>query len=177
MPKRVKALVSVVVAILLLTVAGTAAVLADEEPAPEPDAGKGLLARIVEILNEQGYSVTEEALVDAFNQAQQEMREQFRERTRERECITQEQLERIRERWQERRQKACDQFLEKATKKGCITQDEAAEIEKWWDDRPPALDQLLPRPRIFKAIRAKQMQQQGILPMQGGPACPPWLNS
>ena len=107
MSKRVKVIVSVVVAILLLAVGTTATVMAQEEPAPPPEAGaRGLLARVAEILD-----IPEEELSNAFNQAQQEMR-----------------------------QEAFIRCLNRAVEKGRITQEEANEIREWQEQRPEVLD-------------------------------------
>ncbi len=72
MSKRVKLIVSVVVAMLLLTVGIAVPVMAQEEPRPTPEAGtNGLLARVAEILD-----ISEENLLNAFKQARQEMKEE-----------------------------------------------------------------------------------------------------
>jgi len=125
MSKRIKVLVSVLVAILLLAVAATATVMAQEEPTPPPEVGaKGLLARVAEILD-----IPEEDLVNAFNQARQEMR-----------------------------QEAFIRALDKAVEEGRITQEEASEIKEWWEQKPEVLDRgLLWRARIFQAIRGRHM--------------------
>ncbi len=73
MSKKVKVLVSVLVAVVLLTAGGITTVIAQEEPtppAPETEA-RGLLARVADILG-----ITQEDLANAFKQAQQEMREE-----------------------------------------------------------------------------------------------------
>ena len=67
MSRKVKVLVSVLVAVVLLITGTTAAVMAQEEPAPEPEAN-GLLARVAGILD-----IPEEDLITAFQQARQEM--------------------------------------------------------------------------------------------------------
>ncbi|MDI6814613.1 MAG: hypothetical protein QMC90_00800 [Dehalococcoidales bacterium] len=129
MSKRVKVLVSVVVAILLLTVGFAIPVMAQEEPTAiilpvmaeeEPTLAlqaeaKGLLARVAEILD-----IPEEDLVNAFKQARQEMME---------------------ERWQE----AFYRWLDKAVAVGLLTQEEADEIKEWWEQKPEALGSLLQR--------------------------------
>ena len=107
MSKRVKILVSALVVVLLLTVGATATVMAQEDPTPTPQAeAKGLLARVAEILD-----IPQEELVDAFRQAQQEIR-----------------------------QEAFIRFLNKAVENGRITQEEANEIEEWWEQKPEALE-------------------------------------
>lgn len=116
MSKKVKVVVSVLVAVVLLAVGGTATVLADENNNDEEatvtatenvTATKGLLARVADNLG-----ITEEELVNAFKQARQEMREE-----------------------------AFIRYLDKAVEKGLITQEEADEIEEWWGERPEVLDQ------------------------------------
>ena len=72
MSKRVKILVSVVIAVVLLTVGIAVPVMAQEESTPTPERGtKGLLTRVAEILD-----IPQEKLVNAFEQAQQEMRDE-----------------------------------------------------------------------------------------------------
>ncbi len=81
MSKKVKILVSVLVAVVLLTVGGATTVMAQgKEPASTPEPSTkismvtanttALLARVAEKLG-----VSEEALTNAFRQAQQEMME------------------------------------------------------------------------------------------------------
>ena len=136
MSKRMKVLVAVLAAVLVLTIGGTAVVMAqEEEPPPTPETeARGLLARVADILG----VVTEEQLADAFEQAQQEMR-----------------------------QEAFLRFLEKAVEEERITQEEADEIREWWEQRPDTADQFLLRSRVRNTIRDRQMQQQGALPMFG----------
>ena len=73
MSKRMKVFVSVLVAVVLLTVGGVATVMADGgSTATDNETGRnGLLARVAGIL-----SIPEEDLIDAFGQARQEMREE-----------------------------------------------------------------------------------------------------
>ena len=73
MSKKVKVLLSVVIAILLLAMGGTAMVMAQEEesiPAPRV-GGEGVLAGVADILD-----ISQGELVSAFNQARQEMRQE-----------------------------------------------------------------------------------------------------
>lgn len=153
MSKKMKVLVAVLAAILLLSVGGTAMVIAqEEEPAPAPEAGaNGLLARVADILG-----ISQDELGNAFRQAQQEMR-----------------------------QETFLRFLDKAVAQGRITQEEGDEFLEWWEQRPETCDRLLLRARIHQAIGSRQMQQQGIMSMRGGPmgkgprgwhsTAPPWL--
>ena len=116
MSKKVKVLVSVLVAVVLLTMGGTATVLAQEgEPAPTPEPSTttlmatanttGLLARVAEKLG-----ITEEELINAFKQAQQEMRDE-----------------------------AFFRYLDKAVEEGLIDEGEAEAIKQWWGQRPEVL--------------------------------------
>jgi hypothetical protein len=111
MSQRVKVLVSVLLAVVVLTVGGAATVMAQDEPTQEepelaPSSGaNGLLARVAEILG-----ISQEELVNAFEQSRQEMREE-----------------------------TFISHLDKAVEKGLITQDEADEIKDWWLSRPEAV--------------------------------------
>jgi len=73
MSKKIKVLISVVAAVLLLTIGTTAVVMAQEEPAPEPRAN-GLLSRVADDLG-----ISQGELTDAFQQARQEMRQEMRQ--------------------------------------------------------------------------------------------------
>ncbi len=149
--KRVKVFVSVLVAVVLLTAAGAAAVMAQEEPTlapevttkgrpaiglePRAELGKsfgfvganmtnGLLSRVAGILG-----ITQEELGNAFKQAKQEIKEE-----------------------------ALIRRLDKAVEKGRITQEEADEIKAWYEQKPEALDSgLFQRARSFKAMRGQHM--------------------
>ena len=128
MPKKVKVLVSVLVVVILLTVGGMATVLAQENgeevTATANETGtNGLLARVAGILG-----IPQEELVNAFKQAQQEMREE-----------------------------AFIRYLDKAVEKELITQEEADEIKEWWGERPEVLDRSVLRARISQAVRSRQM--------------------
>ena len=150
MSKKVKIIVSVIVAVLLLTVATTATVMAQEEepvqeePALQPEGRTGLLARVAEILG-----ISQEELVDTFRQAHQEMRQEMR---------------------REMRQEAFIRALDKAVEEGLITQQEFDEIKAWWENRPEALDCLTPCARIQKASRFRQMM--AVSRGWGGPRIP-----
>ena len=99
MSKRMKVLISVLVAVLLLTVGGTAIAMAQEEEEPAPPVeSNGLLARVAEILD-----IPEEDLIDAFGQARQEMREEVflnaLDKAVEEGLITQEEAGELKEWW------------------------------------------------------------------------------
>ena len=108
MSKRMKVLVAVLLAILLLTVGTTTSVIADEEPKPEAGT-KGLLARVAEILD-----IPQEDLTNAFKQAQQEMREEAfirsLDKAVEKGRITPEEADEIKE-WCEQRPEVLDSGL------------------------------------------------------------------
>ena len=103
MSKKMKVLVSVVVAVVLLTVGSVATVMAQEEPTPTPQAN-GLLARVAEILD-----IPQETLVDAFQQARQEMKqeayeengEQARQQLRQAHQELRQERQELRQAWQE----------------------------------------------------------------------------
>ncbi len=127
MSKKMKIIIAVIAAVLLLTIGGATAVLAqDEEPAPPANCGNGFLARVAQILN-----VPEEDLINAFRQAREEVRQECQARYEEH-------VERCWERCQER----CLQALDKAVENGIITEDEASQIKEWWEQRPEAVDKL-----------------------------------
>ena len=106
MSKRVKVFISTLVVVALLAVGSTVTVVAQEEPeevTPPVLQAEAvcLLTRVAEILE-----IDEEALVNAFKQARQEMcEESFINRVNEavaEELITQEQADAIIEWWQQR---------------------------------------------------------------------------
>ena len=160
MSKRVKVLVSVLGVVVLLTVAGSAVVMAQGESTlvsevstkgrlatgvePRIELGKsfgyvgdnmsgGLLARVAGILG-----IPQEELDNAFQQAQQEVREEAFIRT-----------------------------LDRAVEKGRITEEEADEIKAWYEQKPEVLSSgLFQRARISRAIRGRNMWGRH---MRGGP--------
>ena len=73
MSQRMKVLVSVLVAVVLLTVGGTAVVMADDGSTPTSNttSTNSLLARVADKLD-----VTQEELANAFSEARQEMRQE-----------------------------------------------------------------------------------------------------
>ena len=105
MSKKVKILISALVIAVLLTMGGVTMVMAEGEegttPPPEGTA-KGLLERVADILG-----IDQEDLINAFEQAQQEIREE-----------------------------ALINRLNQAVAEGLITREQAGEIIKWWEQRP-----------------------------------------
>ena len=80
MSNKIKVLISVLVAVVLLAVSSTVIVMAQEEPTPEEPVQEesaphtikaSILARVAEILD-----IPEDDLVSAFKQAQEEMRQE-----------------------------------------------------------------------------------------------------
>jgi len=125
MSKKVKILVSVLIAVALLAVGGVTTVMAHgKEMAQTPASGSeayvtavnvtSLLARVAEILG-----ISEETLTNAVRQARQEMRDE-----------------------------ALIKRLEKAVEKGHIAQEQADAIEAWWEQRPASLDLGSPLPAL-----------------------------
>jgi len=74
MSRRIKVIISVLVAVVVLTVGSAATVMAEGEATPPPEAGAECLpARVAQILG-----IPQENLTEAFEQAQQKMREESR---------------------------------------------------------------------------------------------------
>ena len=99
MSKKMKVIVSTLVAVLLLTVGGTAIAMAQEDEEPTPQVGENaLLTRVAEILD-----IPEEDLLAAVDQARQEMRgevfDQALDKAVEEGLMTQEEADEIREWW------------------------------------------------------------------------------
>ena len=138
--KKVKVLVSVLVAVVLLMVGGAATALAQEEPVQEEPVQEepielelepapyfrahGVLTKVAEILG-----ITPEELIDIFKQAKQDLEKE-----------------------------AFIKYVEKAVEKGIISPEEAEEIINWWEDRPEAVDRLFPWPHILQAVRSRHMR-------------------
>jgi hypothetical protein len=109
MSKKAKVLISALVAAILLTIGATAAVVAQEEPTPPPEArGQGFLGRVAEILD-----ITVEELATAIRQARHEVRADVFSAALERAVaagtITAEEAEEIRQ-WLEQRPEALDRL-------------------------------------------------------------------
>jgi len=152
MSKKVKVLTGVLVAVLVITFGGTAIALADEQEETQPVTngwGVGqLLTRIAEILE-----IPEEELLNAFNQAHEEMGVESQHRFMDGGCLFPDQIAKR----EQLRLKIQDRVLGKAMERGFISENETAAIEEWWQDRPGALDNVMPRARIFNAFRGRHM--------------------
>ena len=159
MSKKIKVIISVLVAVVVLTVGGAATVMADGEATPPPEAGAGcLLARVAQILG-----IPQEDLTSAFEQAREEIREeccigageQVQQRIREESGI------RSREQVQEQvGEEALIRVLDRAVGKGYIGEEEAEEIKQWWEQRPEVMERLLLRASSFMPLGGEQVQQQ-----------------
>ncbi len=114
MSKRMKILVAVLVAVVLLTMGGVAAVMADEGSTATSNATStnSLQARVAEKLG-----VTEEELANAFSEARQEMRGEafikFLDKALEKGRITESDYDEITE-WWDARPKAIDSLFPSA---------------------------------------------------------------
>ena len=190
MSKKVKVLVSVLVAVVLLTVGGTATVLADDgSTATANEAGtKGLLARVAEHLG-----ITDEELANAFELARQEMRKEafirFLDKALENERITEPEYEAIIA-WWEDRPEALDCLFPPALGAGglrgrhmwacgdnvtgemSITPGMAEQFKLRWQNKINANNCPFPRARISQAIRGRQ---QIAVPRGWHQPGSPWL--
>lgn len=99
MSKKIKVVIGVLVAVLVMTFGGTAIAMADEEEEIQPAltaeqwaVAGNLLTRVAEILD-----IPEEDLVNAFQQAQGEMPQEVQNRFMERERRTQGQIDKTQE--------------------------------------------------------------------------------
>jgi len=133
MSKKVKVIISVVMAIILLTVSGAAVALAQDEPAPDTQTGN-LLARIANLLG-----VTEEQLTEVLEQARQEMREDCQ--ATENCTIRQQDENQMREQWQEGR----EEFTGKRQEMGRGFQNKGVESQN------------KARYRVSQSVRGQQM--------------------
>jgi TPP-dependent pyruvate/acetoin dehydrogenase alpha subunit len=175
MSRKIKVIISVLVAVVVLTVGSAATVMAEGEATPPPEAGaECLLARVAQILG-----IPQEDLTDAFEQARQEIREedcftpceQVQQRVREEASIrSREQAQqkirdesgmRSYEQVQEQvGEEALIRVLDRAVGKGYIDEEEAEEIRQWWEQRPEVMERLLLRASSFMPLGGEQVQQQ-----------------
>ena len=131
MSKKVKVLISVLVAALLLTVGGVTMVMAEgeEETTPPEASARGLLERVADILE-----IDKEDLIDAFKQARQEMRKDaFINRLNQavgEGLISQEQADEIIKWWEQRPDDAIREWWE---------QRPDDEIREWWELKPEVI--------------------------------------
>ena len=135
MSKKVKVLISILVAVLLLTMGGITMVMAEgeEETTPPPEiSANGLLERIADALE-----IDQEDLINAFKQAQQEMKEKA-----------------FKQAPQEMKEKAFISRLNQAVAEGHVTQEEADEIRGWWAEKPEALNPA-PFPHALRGFKVR----------------------
>ena len=176
MSKKAKILIGMLVAVLIMTFGGTAIAMADDGDESQPALQSGfeevtgrLLARVAGILE-----IPEGDLVNAFQQAWGEMGGEVQSMFMKREGLIQEKINKFQEQEMKReqiRQKIQEKVLGKAVEKGLIRDNATAEIKEWWEGKPEALDDVIPRARIFKAFRGRHMIAvpngwQGQIPYQ-----------
>ena len=158
MSKKVKVLVSMVAAIILLTAGGTTVAMANEEEAvavPREWMNSPFLARVAEILG-----ISTDNLTGAVTQAWQEMGEEILCQATGNVNMPLEWGGGIENRLLKRyqvQQEINGRVLEEFVENGRIDEAGISGNEEWRESRPEALDQLVPRARIFKAMRGRQM--------------------
>jgi len=155
MSKKMKVLVSVLVAVLLLSVGGIATVMADDgSTATDNETGEnGLLARVAEILD-----ITEDDLVNAFRQARQEMRDQafisYLDKAVDKGLITPEEADEIQE-WWEQRPEGLDNLPPRCfLNKGLLGRNVWGAQRGWSEE---AQNPLQMQARIYQTIGNRQM--------------------
>ena len=130
MSKKVKVLISALVIAVLLTVGATTMVMAEgeEETTPPPETSENaLLARVADILG-----IDEEDLINAFEQAQQEMcGEAFINR------------------------------LNQAVEEGLITREQADEIIEWRGQKPEVMESGMFKYNLRSRISSRFHLQNG----------------
>lgn len=178
MSKKIKVLVSVLVAVLLLSVGGVATVMADDgSTATSNEVGsRSLFARVADILD-----IPEEDLINAFRQARQEMRDvafaRYLDKAVEKQLITEREADEIEEWWEERPESldclppGCfvskgllgrpiwgpcrgwsDEAFNRAMERGLITEDEADRIRQRCQNRLETQNRLHLRDYIHQGM-------------------------
>lgn len=161
MSKRMKALIAVMVAVLVLTVGGTAMVMAQEEEPPTTPEANGILARVAEILG-----ISQEDLSNAFEQAKQDIKQEafvrFLNKAVEEGRISQEEADEILQ-WWEQRPEVVERLLLRAL---------GFPSSGGRQMHPESL------PWTGSSLRGGQRgQRQFSLPSQAQPGLPPWAGS
>ncbi|MDD4859754.1 MAG: DUF2680 domain-containing protein [Dehalococcoidales bacterium] len=167
MSRKIKVLVGVLLGVIVLTLGRTAIAFADDTAAAGDNTTRlSILDRVAQILN-----IDRQTLIDAFNQAKQEMQadnqtkprgltEEQRERLQEK---RQAQIDRMKEKMEQMRERAAEarlKMLDKAVEKGVITAEEKQQILDWWEARPEALDKLTPGAFAPGQAKPKQNAQR-----------------
>ena len=133
MSKKLKIIIAVVVGVLLLTIAGTAVVMADEEPTTDSTTGKTLLARVAEILG-----LEQQQVEDAFAQARQDMQtealENYLQKLVENDEITPEQAQEYLTWWQSRPD--TDQYMQQIREWQQARPGLPTEMKEWRENQP-----------------------------------------
>ena len=134
MSKRMRVLIAVLVAVVLLTVGSAAVVMADDGSTATANTTntKGLLARVAEILD-----IPQEDLANAVEQARQEMKEEAPNQAMEKGLITEEQTNRIKERWESRLEAQKHLFLRARIHQGIRSRQMIAVPRGWGEPRTP----------------------------------------
>ena len=181
MSKKMKALVAVLVAILLLTLGGTAAVMADNGSTPTANTTgtNSFLARVADKLG-----ITVEELTNAFRQARREIRDEAfikrLDKAVEEGIITQEEADEIEEWWVQKPEafdrlfprrflnKALpdhhmrgaqhgwsEEALNQAVERGLITEEKANMIMERWQNRLENPKQMFTPGHFQQALRGQ----------------------
>lgn len=169
MPRKVKVIISTLLALLLLS-AGSLSIMAQDEPNPEGEP-RGLLARVAEKLG-----ITLEELTSAFKEARQEMKDEGQPLKPR---VTPG-LPRLKPYPLMRN---LEKLLEKAVEKELITSAEAEAIQTWWQSRPEVLSKtLLVRvarfaglPRFIAGL--EQAVARGLITAEEAEAIKTWWES
>ncbi|MBI4304230.1 MAG: hypothetical protein HY665_07855 [Chloroflexi bacterium] len=141
MSKKLKIVISISLAAILLLAGGTTAVLADKARQTEATevlvlaatantTANTTVARVAQILG-----IPQETLANAIKQAERELRTE-----------------------------ALNNYLAKAVEKGRLTQEQANQIKEWWSKRPEALGSVLPRGLRLPARFAPQIALKALIP-------------
>ena len=168
MKKKIAA-IAVAIGVLSLGLVG-GVILADE--AEEARKGKGLIARVAEILG-----LEEDTVQDAFDQARGEIRdesvENWLDAAVEKGTLTQDQADSLQEWYDDRPDDLPRMFgrgfgvwsedkLDAAVEKGVLTQDQADALQDWYDDKPEDL------PEGFGFGHGKKFGRRGRGSFRGG---------
>ena len=166
MKKKIAA-IAVAIGVLSVGLIG-GVVLADE--AEEARKGKGLIARVAEILG-----LEEDTVQDAFDQARGEIRDEAVENwldgAVEKGALTQDQADSLQEWYDDRPEDLprlfrggfwSEEKLDWAVEKGILTQDQADALQEWYDDKPEDL------PEGFGFRHGKKFGRKGRGSFRGG---------
>ena len=166
-----KKIAAIAVAIGVLSVGVIGGVILAQE-AEDAAKGKGLIARVAEILG-----LEEDTVQDAFDQARGEIRDEHLESwlagAVEKGALTQEQADALQEWYDDKPADLPRQFrrgfgvwseekLASAVEKGILTQEQADALQEWYDDKPEDL------PEGFGFGHGKKFGRKGRGSFRGG---------